>query len=140
MSHDTIVSQNHATEMPCLPIDEDQLVYNDRNYLTREVVNPSELDKAKGGEIIPILDKPGYACPSAYVTRADPVFQQRTKATSPTRMQGASSVDQANLPDVKVPNLSRSVKNKTILGTTPSMNELSPSKTAYANLFAKAVE
>ena len=110
-------------------------MYADRNYLAREVVNPSEVEKAKGGEIIPLLDKPGYACPSTYVTRADPVFKQRAKASSPTRTQGANSDDHVNLPDV-----SSSVKSRTILGTTPSRNELSPKRTAYASLFAKAVE
>ena len=135
MSHDTIVSHNHSSEVPCLPIDEEQLTYADRNYLAREVANPSEVEKARGGEIIPLLDKPGYACPATYVTRADPVFKQRAKAASPTRMQGANAVDSVTLPDV-----SRSVKNRTILGTTPSRNELSPQRTAYASLFAKAVE
>ena len=44
MAHDSIVSHNHLSEMPCVAIEEEQLTYGDRNYLTRDVVNPSDLE------------------------------------------------------------------------------------------------
>ena len=121
MGTDTIVSLNHRTEIPCLPIEAEQLAYTDRNYLVRETVDPTELEKAKGGEVITLLDKPGYACPSTYVTRNDAVFRQQPKASSPTRPPAWSS---ATLPDLAAPGISRSA-HKTMQGTTGSNKLLS---------------
>ena len=100
MSHETVVSQDHPSEIPTLPIDESQLRYHDRNYLKREVVSKSLAKAHQEGEVISLLEKPGYACPAAYVQRQDPVFKQRAKPTAPTSIAGASSLDPVSLPEL----------------------------------------
>ena len=137
-SHDTVVTLNHRTELPCLPIEEEQLTYGDRNYLAVHTVDPRALDRAKGGEVIGILEKPGYACPATYITRNDAVFRQRPKVTSPTKGSAWSAV---GLPGLKAPDMSRSA-HKTMQGATGAKQLLSPdaSKAAYATLFAKAAD
>ena len=100
MNHDTVVSQNHLSEIPTLPIDESQLRYHDRNYLKRQVVDRGLVKAHQEGEVIPLLEKSGYACPAAYVQRQDPVFKQRAKPTSPSRITGINSVDNVTLPEL----------------------------------------
>ena len=103
--------------MPTLPIDESQLRYHDRNYLKREVVSKSLAKAHQEGEVIPLLQRPGYACPAAYVQRQDPVFKQRAKPTAPSRIAGASSLDPVNLPELmKTPDTMRAKRESSVIG------------------------
>ena len=63
-SHETIVSMNHVSEIKPQPV---QGKYQERNYLTRKVVKPSELDNIKGGDVIDLLSNKGYAGGPRYV-------------------------------------------------------------------------
>ena len=49
--------------------------YNERNYMTRNIVRLSDLDNAKGGDLIDILSKPRtYAGGHRHVTNKGPIF------------------------------------------------------------------
>ena len=51
--------------------------YNERNYLSRTVIKPSELVGVKGGEVIDLLNKPiTYAGGHKYVSKQDPIYKR----------------------------------------------------------------
>ena len=124
-----------------MPIDESQLRYHDRNYLKREVVSKSQAKAHQEGEVIPILEKPGYACPTTYVTRQDAVFKQRAKPTSPQRVVGMQSLDQVTLPDlIRSPDPMRAKRDSSIIDQAPKGGDNSSLVGQYASLMAKAAE
>ena len=141
VQHDTVVSQNHLSEIPTLPINESQLRYHDCNYLQRKVVTKNQAKAYQEGEIIPLLEKTGYACNTAYVVRQDPVFKQRAKPNSPSRFAGANSLDQVSLPElVKSPNTLRAKRESTIIDQKALKSDNDSTMGQYASIMAKAAE
>ena len=64
---------NHETEMYVPPIEETK--YHERTYMQRNVVKLSEMENAKGGDLIDFLNKPtSYAGGHRHATNKVPIF------------------------------------------------------------------
>lgn len=66
---------NHATELWVSPIEDTK--YLERNYMTRNIIKLRDLDNAKGGDVIDILNKPTtYAGSHKHITNKGAIFKK----------------------------------------------------------------
>lgn len=75
--HDNVVSLNHLSEAPLLPIAESQLTYHKRNYL---VANPSRNEVLLAKKTQNLESKKLYALHAAYVDTRSPIFSKESLA------------------------------------------------------------
>ena len=96
-SMERIVSMNHVSETYVPPIEDRK--YNERNYMQRSVVRPSDLSNLKGGDVIDLLSKPiSYAGGSSiHVTNKGPLYNKNKGSDSKM-----SSIDKLASPQIEI--------------------------------------
>ena len=107
----------------------ENLKYTEKNYLTRKVVRPKELQNLRGGDLIDILYKPvTFSGGGRVITNKVPLFNK--DGDKPTTIERSAAASPAN-------SVSAAVVNLPDLGTTPRNQEGSHGRRNHAKATSK---